>query len=1466
MVKYLSGRVKRTPQDQLKDDRYEYLGLEQAEPNLADPPSDTAGIPTGQRYQLISIPGYPGRRFWVPQGGGITDGSITIFDEGSQVSGTSSITQLNFEGAAVTAEASAQNPSGHPGIAATITVNPVTVGDNPPSNANNGELWWESDTGDLFVYYNDGNSAQWVMAMAGGKGDKGEPGADSTVAGPPGPPGDDGNPGPPGADSTVAGPPGPPGDDGAPGSPGSPGPPGSNTFIALTDTPSDYTDDANKRVKVNQDGATANGTGLTFVDDSFTQLNDTPSSYSSQGSKFVRVKSDASGLEFVNNPNVDTDTFIGLTDTPSSFTASKFVRVNAAGNALEFVNNPNVDTDTFIGLTDTPSNFTGDANKRVKVNQDGATSNGDSLIFVDDSFTQLNDTPANYTNQGGKVVRVKSDATGLEFVASSSVGENTDTFTGLTDTPSSFSSQGGKVVRVKSDASGLEFVANSSVGENTDTFTGLTDTPANYTNQGSKFVRVKSDTTGLEFVDNPDTDTFTGLTDTPANYTNQASKLVRVKSDASGLEFVASSSVGENTDTFIGLTDTPSSFTANKFVKVNSAGNALEFVDNPDTDTDTFTGLTDTPANFTNQGGKVVRVKSDASGLEFVNNPNVNTDTFIGLTDTPSSFTANKFVKVNSAGNALEFVDNPDTDTDTFTELTDTPANYTSQGGKVVRVKSDASGLEFVASSSVGTDTDTFTGLTDTPANYTNQGSKVVRVKSDATGLEFVDSSSVGENTDTFTGLTDTPANYTNQGGKVVRVKADASGLEFVASSSVGEDTNTEYLLKALKTGSPATDGDPKISLETTGGTEADFIELVGTGSITVTRNNDGKITFNGTDTGDTTYDLEVIDHESSTGSGTGNDAIIRLNPSTGTDADVRLIAGSNVTLSHSTSDDTITISSTNTQIPDTTYDLLVVQTGSPASNADPAIKLDASSGDDDEVQLVGVDHSGITVTRASDTTINFSTSLQLLARQSTSGSDADPNLDLMGSASVALDTVKLVGGTNVNIERNSSGNEITFTAQNDNTDTFTGLTDTPNNYTSQGGKVVRVKSDASGLEFVASSSVGENTDTFIGLTDTPSSFTASKFVRVNAAGNALEFVNSPDTTYDLEVIDHGSSTGAGSGNDSIIRLNPSTGTNDDVRLIAGTNITLAHSTANDTITISASGTLTGTIDEANEILVRTDSGDAFHNIVFVDSLTDNLHQTLKMDDENHRLQWNPNDEILKSYRNQSYQKISWSGTTGSAGQVLTSQGSSAAWTWETPTSSGAATGSSPPSNPSDGDLWWDRDDGDLHVYYADGSSDQWVSVGGPAGPAGAAGDTFPSGLICMYTGTTAPNGWVICDNSSAAQAAGAPDLRDKFIVGAHPSGGDTTYPGLSKDASGGSADAVVVQHRHLPQTLNNMTSTEAGGNTLAVNNTLVGNYGAGSGTGLGPLGNRHFMQNEGVSGTNKNLPPYYALCFIMKL
>ena len=211
MPKYLSGRQKLRPSNKLTEDRYQYLGLDQAEPNLADPLT-SPGVPGGTQYQLVAVAGYDGRRYWVPIGGSLQPGAITIFDEGTPVSSASSITQLNFVGAAVTARVGAQSPSGHPGIAATVTVIPVTVGENPPNTPtpNNGELWWESDTGDLYVYYNDGDSSQWVMANSGGRGltgDKGEQGQKGEVGqkGEIGSTGDEGEKGSKGEPSTVKG-------------------------------------------------------------------------------------------------------------------------------------------------------------------------------------------------------------------------------------------------------------------------------------------------------------------------------------------------------------------------------------------------------------------------------------------------------------------------------------------------------------------------------------------------------------------------------------------------------------------------------------------------------------------------------------------------------------------------------------------------------------------------------------------------------------------------------------------------------------------------------------------------------------------------------------------------------------------------------------------------------------------------------------------------------------------------------------------------------------------------------------------------------------------------------------------------------------------------------------------------------------------------------------------------------------
>jgi len=80
------------------------------------------------------------------------------------------------------------------------------------------------------------------------------------------------------------------------------------------------------------------------------------------------------------------------------------------------------------------------------------------------------------------------------------------------------------------------------------------------------------------------------------------------------------------------------------------------------------------------------------------------------------------------------------------------------------------------------------------------------------------------------------------------------------------------------------------------------------------------------------------------------------------------------------------------------------------------------------------------------------------------------------------------------------------------------------------------------------------------------------------------------------------------------------------------------------------------------------------------------------------------------------------------------------------------STSSSPPGSPSDGDLWWDTDDGDLHIYYDDGSgnpSAQWVSIGasgqkGEKGAQGQSGTMIVNARTSGYTAVSSDNGKLI--------------------------------------------------------------------------------------------------------------------------
>ena len=154
--------------------------------------------------------------------------------------------------------------------------------------------------------------------------------------------------------------------------------------------------------------------------------------------------------------------------------------------------------------------------------------------------------------------------------------------------------------------------------------------------------------------------------------------------------------------------------------------------------------------------------------------------------------------------------------------------------------------------------------------------------------------------------------------------------------------------------------------------------------------------------------------------------------------------------------------------------------------------------------------------------------------------------------------------------------------------------------------------------------------------------------------------------------------------------------------------------------------------------------------------------------------------------------------------------------------------------------------------------------------------NVLPKGTILMWSGSQAsiPTGWGLC-NGATQSGLSTPDLRDKFILGA-----GNNY---AVAATGGSSDAVVVSHSHNitdpGHTHFTVNNTDAGGGSsspVTASNTLNKANGAtyalqGSATaatlGITSTGTTGISVNtQGVLGTGANMPPYYALCFIIKL
>jgi len=159
------------------------------------------------------------------------------------------------------------------------------------------------------------------------------------------------------------------------------------------------------------------------------------------------------------------------------------------------------------------------------------------------------------------------------------------------------------------------------------------------------------------------------------------------------------------------------------------------------------------------------------------------------------------------------------------------------------------------------------------------------------------------------------------------------------------------------------------------------------------------------------------------------------------------------------------------------------------------------------------------------------------------------------------------------------------------------------------------------------------------------------------------------------------------------------------------------------------------------------------------------------------------------------------------------------------------------------------------------------LSAGGSNTPTW--GNGFVAGMIMLWSGSSAsiPTGWLLCDGSSST-----PDLRNRFVVGA-----TSTY---AVGATGGTADAIVVSHTHTAtstvtdsghsHTLTNYGSAQAGSDNGGA--PVMASTGFGTGRDPNPTNTATTgitvattNASSGSSGTNQNLPPYYALCYIMK-
>ena len=152
---------------------------------------------------------------------------------------------------------------------------------------------------------------------------------------------------------------------------------------------------------------------------------------------------------------------------------------------------------------------------------------------------------------------------------------------------------------------------------------------------------------------------------------------------------------------------------------------------------------------------------------------------------------------------------------------------------------------------------------------------------------------------------------------------------------------------------------------------------------------------------------------------------------------------------------------------------------------------------------------------------------------------------------------------------------------------------------------------------------------------------------------------------------------------------------------------------------------------------------------------------------------------------------------------------------------------------------------------------------------------TVFKGIIVMWSGSQSniPSGWVLCDGNN-----GTPDLRNRFIVGAgstydvNSTGGEATHA-LSVAEMPSHNHSVDITHLTISSdgehTHTAYTWANSGNGNAFCGAYVSGYHGYGTveknGLHSHTLSGSVSITNTGSSQPHNNLPPYYALCYIMK-